>query len=430
MNQIILPKRYLPLDKVSDITSNWDVIRNAVRPEFANDSNIERAQLALSVGLNDAAINYFWNLTIYDLYKKIYAYGIEYFSTSINWNGKPIKTIDDLKEVKDYEILNGAHILSIIPDEAFFYLQQCREIRNHFSAAHYPMGEIDILETFNFIKNCIKYSLTHDLPAPGIQIKDLMERISKEKLDNVDVIVTLINQQAQKVKGPIIHSLFKQFIKQDCDVNSKHNIRLLAPILWEGVAEDVKTSIGQKYASLKDMKDNNTETEALCFLELVDGVNYIPETYLDVLFNKTAKQLKDAHFNWDNFYTEPGYARELRNLGFDVPLSALNSYVKAILLSYLGNGYGVAQDAIKYTEEMISMLNISGIYQLLDILEKDEDIHCELSKSLPANRLPMVINLIKDKNIHPKYKSLYDYLAKSDSITIKKFFNKKYMRTL
>lgn len=430
MNEIILPQRYQPLNKVTDLTASWDAIKAAVRPEFVNDENIARAQKALSVGLNDAAINYFWNLTIYDLYTKIMAYGVEYFSTAINWNGKPLKSIDDLKEVKDYEILNGVHTLSIIPDESFFYLSQCREIRNHFSTAHYPMGNIDIMETCNFIKNCIKYALTHDLPAPGIQIRELMERISVEKIKDPENILAVINQQAQKVKGPIIHSFFKQFIKPDCDDITKHNIKLLAPVIWEEVAEDVKTSIGQKYASLKEMKDENTEAEALTFLQLVNGVTYIPESYLNILFTRTAKQLIDAHFGWDNFYSEPGYARDLRNLGSEIPQTSLRLYVKAVVVSFIGNSYGEARDAQKYNKEMLSKLNTAGVNIIFSLLENDHQVYSELTSIKPSERLQILMDLLKDKSIHPEYKSIFDYLSKSDSATIRKYFNKKYMKYL
>ena len=109
----------------------------------------------MQVNLNDSAINYIWNLTIYDLYQKIVKYGVGYFASAINWDGKPLKKIDDLQEVKDYQVIEGAYALGVIPDEAHFFLQQCREIRNNFSAAHYPMGELDRFETMNFIKKML-----------------------------------------------------------------------------------------------------------------------------------------------------------------------------------------------------------------------------------------------------------------------------------
>lgn len=426
MNAFNLPQRYKPMETVTDLVSHWDIIKKVVRPEFENDTNIERAHRALTVGLTDAAINYFWNLTIFDLYKKIIAYGIDYFSTAINWEGAKLKDIEDLREVKDYQILSGAFSLGIISNEAHFYLQQCREIRNNFSTAHYPIGELDVMETCNFIKNCIKYGLTHDLPAPGLQIKELLERLSKEKLYNGEEIIEMIHAQAQKIKGPIMHSLFSKFIRQDCDANTKHNVKLIAPILWKEVSDDVRSTIAQKYASLKEMKDTNTEKEALAFLELVDGVSYIPETYKHILFKKAAESLIDAHFDWDNYYKEPGYAKELFMLGMDVPQTALRKYVKAILLSYIGNSYGISDAAQKYNEKMIANFSQSGIICLFSLLDDDSQVLGELAHSNPVKRLIKLIALIGDKTIQPEDKAMFEFIQKGREQDVRKHFNKKY----
>ena len=96
-------------------------------------------------------------MAIYDLYRKIISYGIEYFSSAINWVGKKLKTIEDLREVKDYQIISGTFSLGIIPHEAHFYLEQCREIRSNFSTAHFPMGALDKIETFNFNVSSMNY---------------------------------------------------------------------------------------------------------------------------------------------------------------------------------------------------------------------------------------------------------------------------------
>lgn len=426
MSKFYLPQRYKPMESITDLVSHWDVIKKVVRPEFENDTNIERAHRALSVGLTDAAINYFWNLTIYDLYRKIIAYGIDYFSTAINWEGAKLKDIEDLREVKDYQILSGAFSLGIISNEAHFYLQQCREIRNNFSTAHYPIGELDLMETCNFIKNCIKYGLTHDLPAPGLQIKELLERLAKEKLHNGEEIIEMINGQAQRIKGPIMHSLFSKFIRQDCDANTKHNIKLIAPVLWKDVADDVRSTIAQKYASLKEMKDSNTEKEALAFLELVGGVSYIPETYKHILFKKAAVSLIDAHFGWDNFYNEPGYAKDLAMLGMDVPPTALRIYVKAILLSYIGNLYGISDAAQKYDEKMLCNLSQSGIICLFSILDNDPQVLSELAHRNPVKRLIKLIALLSDKTIQPENKAMFEFIQNGKENDIYKHFNKKY----
>lgn len=357
MKQLALPARFENLEKVDNLVVGWENVKLAIRPDCRDEVSLDKAKTAIEAGLNDAAINYIWNLAIFDLQRKIIVYGVDYFSTAINWDGKPLKTIEDLREVKDHQLISGAFALGIIPAEAHFFLEQCRELRNNFSTAHYPLGELDKLETFNFIKNCVKYVLTFDLPAPGLQIKDLVESLTIEKLESGDDITAIIESQSAKIHGPILHNLFSNFIKQDCNPNLKYNIKLIAPCLWELVSDEIKSSIAAKFASLRDIKGKDAASEALAFLKLVDGVSYIPETFKEIIFKKHAQFLIDAHNEWNNFYNEPGYAKDLASLGIDVPISAIYTYVKAIVLSFIGNTYGIATDAQSYNKTMIANLS-------------------------------------------------------------------------
>lgn len=346
MKELALPSRFGHLAKVDNLVAGWENVKLAIRPDCRDEVSLDKARVAIEAGLNDAAINYVWNLAIFDLQRKIMVYGVDYFASAINWEGKPLKTAEDLREVKDHQLISGAFALGIIPAEAHFFLEQCRELRNNFSTAHYPMGELDRLETFNFIKNCIKYVLTFDLPAPGLQIKDLVESLTLDRLESPEDITAIIESQSAKIHGPILHNLFSNFIKQDCDPNLKYNIKLIAPHLWELVSDEIKSNIAAKFASLRDIKGKDAANEALAFLKLVDGVSFIPESFKETIFKKHAQFLIDAHNGWDNFHHEPGYAKDLASLGMEVPVSAMYTYVKAITLSFVGNSYGIARAAL------------------------------------------------------------------------------------
>lgn len=425
-NALVLPERFKNIEQVDNLVVGWENVKLAIRPECRNDVCLEKTKVALQVNLNDSAINYIWNLTIYDLYQKIVKYGIDYFASAINWDGKPLRKIEDLQEVKDYQVIDGAYALGIIPDEALFFLQQCREIRNHFSAAHYPIGELDKFETMNFIKNCVKYVLTYDLPVPGVQIKDLIARLSAEKLNKGEEISLILENQSKKIQGPILHSLFSNFIKQDCNACLKYNIKLLAPKLWSCVDEEVKSSIASKFTSLKDITGQDEANEALAFLKLVDGVSYIPQGYLDVIFNKHAQLLIDAHFASNNFYTEPGYAKDLASLGYDVPLSAVNTYVKAIVLSYVGNCYGISNNAQTYNKKMLLNLSQTGIRVLFRVISSDRQVVRELSSQFPAGRLRLLMDIIKEKTMLPEQKQQFDFIVQNTPDRIAREYRKRY----
>lgn len=426
VNELILPGRYEHMNTVSQIQNGWDQIRLAIRPECRNNANLAKAQKASEAGLNDAAINYFWNLTIYDLQRKIVTYGIDYFASVINWNARPLRTLEDLREVKDYDIINGAYTLGILLPEAHFHLQRCREIRNNFSTAHYPMGEIDSLELLNFIKNCVKYVLTCDLPTPGLQIKDLINKLSTEKVKENDKTTLLIEGQAAKIRGAIMHSLFSSFIKQDCDATLKSNIKTIAPTIWGTLDDEIRSNIAIRYVSLKDVKSDDEAHEAEEFLKLVGGIKYIPEDNRSIIFNRIAQQYLDAHNGWDNFYNEPTYAKALLALDKEVPTEALRTYVLSIIMSFVGNSYGISHAAQEYNEKMLADLSQSGVDMVFKLFANNLDLMGAMRYPIPASRMKPLMEILQDKTISAEYQIIFKFYIGSNADAIKKHFEGKY----
>jgi hypothetical protein len=247
-------------------------------------------------------------------------------------------------------------------------------------------------------------------------------------LDDIEKLKLIVENQSSKIHGPILHNLFANFIKNDCDPNLKHNIKLLAPYLWKIVSDEVRSSIACKFASLRDVKGKDEASEALAFLKIVDGVAYIPESFKEIIFRKHAQLLIEAHFGWNNFYTEPGFASDLASLGNEVPLSAVYIYVKAVLLSYVGNPYGVASAAQPYNIKMISQLTQTGVTTIFSLLESDIDVLRELSNYSPSERLKELMQLIKDKTLMAKQRDSFSFIERSTARSLKGHFEALYWK--
>ena len=116
-------------------------------PKEHIDKNIARLCIAVSSGLFDSAINYVWNASIYQLRCKIKKFGFSEIKmlTDSEYNSK------DLDSIRDRELLDLCLKLNLISEDAHFKLNQCRETRNHCSAAHPNMSEIDESELINFL---------------------------------------------------------------------------------------------------------------------------------------------------------------------------------------------------------------------------------------------------------------------------------------
>lgn len=428
---MFFPERVEKLNELESLDRDWEMLKLAIRPECREDILIEKSKQAFAVGLYDASINYFWITIVHDLHKKVLYYGVDYFSSSINWQGKKLRNESDLRDVKDYELINGCYSLGIIGKEAHFFLNQCREIRNNFSTAHYPIGELDKIEATNFIKNCVKYVLTFDPPAPGLQIKELVEAMKLETWDESEEFKGMIIGQSPQIYPPILHNFFSEFIKSDCNANLKHNIRIVSPVVWDMIDDEARTSIALRYTSLKDRPTKDAAAEAFEFLKVVGGIDYIPETFKTIIFRKHSKNLIDAHMEWNNFHNEPSHASALSDLGHgDIPPTSVMIYVKAILLSFLGNSYGISIGAQKYNEEMISNLSQAGVRAIFKNLREDIDVTRELMNYNPISRLPNLMELLKDKTMFAEQKKDFEFYNSGDFDKIHKHFHKIYWKIL
>ena len=151
-------------------------------------------------------------------------------------------------------------------------------------------------------------------------------------------------------------------------------------------------------------------------------------SYKEVIFKKHAQFLIDVHYEWNNFYNEPNFAKELDALGYEIPIASLNTYLKAVLLSYLGNCYGFSKDAQEYNEKMLLNLTQTGIRGLFVLINQNVDIVRNLSSIGPVNRLKSLMDLIKEKTMLPEQQKLFDFITKSSSRDVQKYFEDKYWK--
>lgn len=101
-------------------------------PPELRDGLIARMCVATSVGLFDGAINYIWNAVILNLRTRAKNFGLGYIAQVLNKKFEE----DDLNDLMDAELLDLCHKLELLSEEGYFFLNQCRDIRNNFSSAH------------------------------------------------------------------------------------------------------------------------------------------------------------------------------------------------------------------------------------------------------------------------------------------------------
>lgn len=110
-------------------------------------------------------------------------------------------------------------------------------------------------------------------------------------------------------------------------------------------------------------------------LSLVGGFDYVPENIRSNTFIEIAQKLIDVHYEYDNYYKEPRVIKELASLGTIFPKPAMARCIKALLLVYMGNGYGRSVAAVPISEAQLDRVSYDDWVDFLEnVLPFDEQL--------------------------------------------------------
>jgi hypothetical protein len=104
---------------------------------------------AAASGLFDAALNYLWDETVFELRKRVVGYDLEYFFDLAVTNPekrKKLSTVEDLARLDDNELIRGASEIGLISELGYRHLDFIRYMRNWASAAHPNQNQITGLQ--------------------------------------------------------------------------------------------------------------------------------------------------------------------------------------------------------------------------------------------------------------------------------------------
>ena len=145
---------------------------------------LARMCVAVAAGLFDSAINYAWNCAILELRNRVREFGLPVVSQITR------QSFDEkhLLELRDAELLSLCVSLNLVTEDGYFLLNQCREVRNNFSAAHPPIGTLDDREFILFLSRCAKYALAYTTNPKGVDTQAFLKaikasRFSEEQTD-------------------------------------------------------------------------------------------------------------------------------------------------------------------------------------------------------------------------------------------------------
>lgn len=336
-----------------------------IPPELRSE-HLARMCVAVSTGLLDAAVNYAWNSAIVELRRKVHGFGLNVLPQVIG------REFDEktLNELKDIDLLRLCLSLNLIDEDGFFFLDQCREVRNSFSSAHPPIGSLDDHEFLVFLNRCVKYALSSTVNLRGVDAQSFIAAVKAEQFtpeQHVQWIDTL-SQTHDAQREMLLETLHGIY----CDPDSSQQARLNAIWICRTFAANFTTNLQSGLINRHNeyITRGKTDRQAASqhfFVEL-GLVSLLTHAERHTIISRATQRLLSVHDDFNNFYNEPPFIERLAELSEQgaIPDSAKQEFVNVVMLCATGNQYGQSWAASPYYVKVIKNFSPREVALMLD----------------------------------------------------------------
>lgn len=355
------------LASTEEIEYAWRDLPRELReiPEALRGELIARMCVAVSTGLFDGAMNYIWNAAVLHLRDKIRTFGLPVVA-QIKQNDFEEK---HLLELQDSRLLELCLKLNIIDEDGFFFLDQCRDVRNNFSAAHPTLGKINDREFTTFLNRCVRYALADSALPRGVDIGAFISAVKGPRFNAQQCGIwvqrlTETHDAQRQMLVTMAHGFY-------CDPNTPEQARLnsidLCGGLLQGFNASIKSEIINSHSEYVAKGYQDKHAASLQFFEKLGLLGLLNESEQHHIFTRAISRLWDVHNGTNNFYNEPAFAERLLELSAQgaIPETAQEQYVQTVGCCRVGNGYGVSNAAVRYYDQMIQNFSPREISTLI-----------------------------------------------------------------
>lgn len=383
-------------------------------PQELRTEGLARMCVAVAAGLFDSAINYVWNCAVIELRDKVRRFGLNVVQQVV---GDPDYDDKKLLDLKDAELLELCLRLNLITEDGFFFLDQCRDIRNNFSAAHPPVGQIDDHEFLSFTNRCAKFALGSEINPVGVDIAAFIEALKMAGFTNDQLgawthRVSQTHEAQQELLFGMLHGIY-------CDPSSSEETRLNAVnISFQFVSQftpRARSEMIVRHQEYVAKGDEARHKASQLFFEKLGLLGLLAESERHSLLSSTANRLFNVHQGWDNFHNEPPFAQRLAQLSDQggVPESAKNEFVTVVVTCAVGNPYGVSNAAWPSYTHMIQRFSPAEVAIMLSLPSSNTIVGDRIrTKPRCRSQFKDIVRLINPATVPTKSKSIYDEWVK------------------
>jgi len=367
--------------------------------------------VAVSCGLFDSWINYIWNEMISELRNKV-----KRFWLAIVWEITEKKDFDETKlnDLKDSELLSLVLKLNLITEEAYFHLDQCRDIRNYFSAAHPPIWELDEYELISFTNKCVKYWLSNETNPIWVNLWEFIFSLKAQKYDEEQIKTW--SKKIRSTHEAQRELLFSTLYWIYCDPNSNEETRVNSLNIYISLIDIVnpivKSNLLEAHQNYIIKWNKQSAYASQQFFEKIWNLDLLWESERHSIIVKACKNLLDVHYSMNNFYNEPPFAERLYEITTwaSVPLTAKEMFVEAVLICGMWNWYWVSNAAFPYYKKLVSNFSPKEVDIALKMSEnKDTNVWRHLTYwRTYLNNFKTLISWIDISTVSSELKHVYE----------------------
>jgi hypothetical protein len=308
---------FAPVQEREVVLRNLDRVLTMLAEERCYASiYIAKFIAAVSSGLFDAALNYLWDETIFELRQRVARYDLSYFFDNAVRNEEKRRKLAieaDLEKIEDSELIHGAREIGLLSELGYRHLDFIRYNLNWASAAHPNQNALTGLQLITWLETCIREVIALPLSDAAIEIRKLLANVRSTSLSTNDARDTAayFAHLAPNQANTLASGFFGMYIRPETTAQTRQNIQLLLFPLWERVDEATRRDLGLKYGRFAANNDQEQKRLARQFLETVEAQSYFPDDLRAAELLGAIDDLVSGHRATNNFYTEPALAREL-----------------------------------------------------------------------------------------------------------------------
>ncbi|MDY2520618.1 hypothetical protein, partial [Weissella cibaria] len=364
---------------------------------------VHNLDISAAQGLFDASLNYLWDAVEVDIRKKVEMYDTHYFISTLP-NGTKYKQLDDVPAA---ELIDGAKQVEILSNAGYIKIAHLKNLRNQLSTAHPTFEKVGPYELLSGLESAIEHVFNVKPSTDILNLPRLATQIKSGALNEpqIDAIKASFYSMSEKRLDSLVSILFDIFADEKQAAEVRSNIQKLVPVAWSLSDEALKERIGNK-AGVRRLNGTSKESELTNqFLDIVKGEKYLPQTLKEAEIVEILDDLKSAHVNMNNFYSEPSYAKQLERFsdgGIELSSTSLNKkYVITLITVFLTNGSGTAWNADAIYKRLLNQLTENQIL-LAALSFVSEEVESKLNWSLSQKKFSEMLDILADHAVGNK----------------------------